>query len=151
MFVDDQSVIFRILGESWKLGSQIQVNCNRKIGRIELAESSLQIWAQISTVQNRSCHRRYSVFLLLRNVQPAREHKQLIASGRQSPGPCTAMDLRKSIAVYHGMPNRVSRKIRIFSGSWKLKWAKVKVAGTRTEGFKHAQYKRLNRIRKFII
>ena len=29
----------------WKLGSLKQVNCNRKIGRIELAESSLQIWA----------------------------------------------------------------------------------------------------------
>jgi len=28
----------------WKQGTPEQINCNRKIGRIELAESSLQIW-----------------------------------------------------------------------------------------------------------
>jgi len=62
----------RNTNKSWKLATHKQVTCNRKIGRIELAESSLQIWAprQISTEQSRSCHQRqafsetFSVFQL---------------------------------------------------------------------------------------
>jgi len=43
----------RNTNKSWKLGTHKQVNCKWKIGRIELAKLSLQIWASISLLQNR--------------------------------------------------------------------------------------------------
>jgi len=51
----------RNTNKCWKLGTQKQVNCNRKIGRIELAESSWQIWASNFLSLNPSCHRRNKI------------------------------------------------------------------------------------------